>query len=633
MRKKWFWKYALPAMLAIALPMNAIAQTTHTLTDDDGTISVGYGTKGGDGTWDPDGDATLGDHIHIDGDYELTVMGTVTVDTYFGNITVGNMGEGTLVIDYDGSASMRIGNVGTIDKHIKSIELIQTGDEGTRLTVGNIFANQVLVTEDNAAYITINGIGSIGMLELEAGDSDITVLDMNGSGALRVEGLKTGTDSSLVISGMTIALNVGNTNNDIALESITFKNGAKLQIWNLEAGTTLDDLKGFLSEESATPVIQNLTKWVDFNSAGVAVDLNGGNVNLSDGFVAAMTIHNRYAAWNAVRDRMISGSAVSGNGYRGQAWCDPCAPAGPCDEVCNPCDPCGTFGGNGSLARNAWVNYIGRGDSYRSSFADGNDWKLTMNGVQVGTDLFRSNRSQFGVLFAYEGGKMVNERNVLDRDQINVDDIYLGIYGVQVLRNGIDIRGSFAYGWQDYGMSRFEMVDGSNYTSAFKGYTTETNIEIGRRMGRGPWSLRPVVGLDVFTNNLKAAVESDDLGGLEAMAYNKTSRTQTFFRTGTELRWQVRRATFNTGLFYAYDMNGKELKAGVADAPGGAGNAGWLVGSKPERSLLTLNVGGELKLGKNQNFVVFGGYQGQYALGGDTKSAMNAGHVGGGWRW
>jgi outer membrane autotransporter protein len=99
-----------------------------------------------------------------------------------------------------------------------------------------------------------------------------------------------------------------------------------------------------------------------------------------------------------------------------------------------------------------WVNYVGRGGSYESSY-NKNDWDITMDGVQVGVDLFRNGRSQLGLIFGYEGGNAINRL-----DSVKADDVYFGLYGARVLRNGADVRAHAAFGWQDYSMNRYSVV-------------------------------------------------------------------------------------------------------------------------------------------------------------------------------
>jgi len=116
-------------------------------------------------------------------------------------------------------------------------------------------------------------------------------------------------------------------------------------------------------------------------------------------------------------------------------------------------------------------------------------------------------------------------------------------------------------------------------TASFKGNTTEANLELGRRIWCGPWSMRPVGAVDILMNHLDAATET----GPNAVAYGKASLTQVFLRTGTDLRYQRNRFTFNSGLYYAYNVNDDTLESTMAVA----GNPGQLTGTKLGDSLLT----------------------------------------------
>jgi hypothetical protein len=365
---------------------------------------------------------------------------------------------------------------------------------------------------------------------------------------------------------------------------------------------------------------------------------------INDGYLAAMRIHNNYAVWNAVRDRMISGNDHC-RFFRGQI-CDPCGPIGPCDAVvCNPCDPCGTFGGrsrslsggfigSGSVANNMWVSYVGRSNTYQSAFR-GNDWRISSEGVQVGVDIFKSQRAQFGVMYGYEGSVA---RNIDGR--IESEDNYVGFYGARVLRGGADVRMASGFGWQDYDMVRKGTRVLRNdvnrqhfYASDFKGRTTDFNVELGKRFSSGAWSLRPVMALDYSKNKLRSATEvgTSDLGvynatldEYEAVTYHKTRFAQTFLRFGSDLRFQSRNFTLNTGLYYAHDVNDDELSTKVTSVRYGL--TPGLKGSDLGRGLVLFNVGGEFQVARN--FGVFLGYDGQYRTEG-TKTSQNTGYVGG----
>ena len=246
-----------------------------------------------------------------------------------------------------------------------------------------------------------------------------------------------------------------------------------------------------------------------------------------------------------------------------------------------------------------------------------------MNGVQAGSDLFRNRHEQFGILVGYETGDMTNVR-----DRIKGDDLYLGAYAARVFHSGADIRGVFAYGWQDNDMNRFGN-GGHLYTSSFKGQTAEAHLELGKRTSGGVWSLRPVFAVDVLSANLKGATENAVTGGPDAVIYGKTSLTQVFLRAGTDLRCQLDCFTLNGGVYYSYDVNGAALRTHVVSAADPY-YAATLAGAKLGRSLLSYNLGGECQV--TECFSAIGGYQGEYVF--DRNGGVqNTYYVGGAWRW
>jgi len=338
-----------------------------------------------------------------------------------------------------------------------------------------------------------------------------------------------------------------------------------------------------------------------WDGSEIYVDPNGA-ANMSDGYLAAFTIHHRYTAWNMVRDRLMTGSGSHGRGYRGQsAAC----------HFCDPLAPCECHG------KSLWFNGTGRYNTYSSSF-NNRDWKTKTGGGQIGFDLVKIPRFQTGLLFGYEESQSKNTD-----DQLKARDFYVGVYGAYLFRNGADARIVFAQGWQSYGLDRIGK-DGLLYKSSFNGGTSEANFELGKRIGRGGWgwSLRPVLAADVFNNNLEAAQES---GGAEAVRYGKTNLTQVFIRTGTDLRHRTPDYTFNSGIYYAHDVNGEELRTHVWNAAIPDFNAP-LVSSKWGKSLLMFNLGIEGEI--FPNFSAFGGYQGEYAMDSANGALHSVGYVG-----
>jgi hypothetical protein len=378
---------------------------------------------------------------------------------------------------------------------------------------------------------------------------------------------------------------------------------------------------------------------------------NRKRASLADGFLLPASIHRYNTGWEATRDHLISGGqrVKVSKGILGQAPCDPCEPVcdacepvcEPCeptcddDVACNPCDPCGSKGL--SVGRSVWVNYIGRSNSYQSSYnnigIENGDWEIGTDGVQVGLDLFKTNKAQLGLLFGYEGSKAT-----LRSDRLDADDVYFGAYTARVFRNGVDFRAVYNYGSQDYKLNRFDPglgFDWHSHKSAFDGNTHEINLELGKRIfANRRWSYRPVIGFDLLINNWDAALEDGKLA--TAIAYDGVDYTQAFLRIGSDLKFVKGGFVFNSGLYYSYDLNDNELKTKVFARDGsklGYDKAinSTLYGSKLGRSVLTFNVGGSLALSSRTS--VFGGFTGDAALDRDGDGFQSNGYVGLQYQW
>lgn len=304
----------------------------------------------------------------------------------------------------------------------------------------------------------------------------------------------------------------------------------------------------------------------------------------NDNYLAASRMHYKNTAWNAVRDHLISGAGACRYGYFGQTISFPACSGG---------------------VRNAWANYVGHSSRYQSSLT-GSDWKLTGNGVQLGTDFFRTSRFQLGTHFSYENSQGSNRE-----DRIHGKDYSIGMYGVYVCDNGIDFRTVFSYGWQNFNSQR------NNSVMAFDGNTMEVNLELGKRHYACGWSSRPSFALDWSKSILHGGQEA---GGI---TYDKIDHSQLLFRFGTDLRYDWGPLMFDSGLYYSYDMLGNELRSGTT--------SGTLVGSTLGRSMISYNLGGSWIV--NSKLTIFGGYRGEYAPESAGKGCVNIGYVGGALRW
>ena len=592
----------------------------------------------------------------------ITDNGDPGTITNLGNITTVSGGGGTLIFDLQngGTNLTVVGDIGTDSKRVATVEVRISGGG---LTVENVFAGTLanngtltastidVETLTNNGNLAITGgivgiLGGTGNITSTApltirnttsggfgGDidaTDLTIVRGTFHGDITADNLtvnqgafhgniETTNDFTANLSGnliierlLTVGGNAEFTGNgrraDLAggIETngdFTVGNGTTVSLdidkSDFGAGTGAYSVSGILEvygdvglSSPITVQTPNNGKVIDTSiftnmvttpSPGTAVigsPISRSSAYMSDGFLAAMTIHQRYIAWNAVHDRLITG-------------------------------------GRNDDGRSAWFNGIGRhSNHYRSSFNHQN-WKTVIGGGQIGIDLFKTRHFQSGFLFGYEEGKSEN-----DRDRLRSQDFYLGLYGACVFHNGADARIVFAQGWQNYKLNR--RGNGNVlYTASFNGGTSEANFELGKRLGWGEWSLRPVLAADIFNNNLKAAQETGI--GKEKVRYGKTDFTQVFFRTGTDLRHRTQYYTFNSGIYYAYDMNGAELKTHAWNVDNRLRNAP-LIGTKLGDSLLMFNLGIEFEV--FTNFSVSVGYLGEYAMGTANNALQSIGFVG-----
>jgi len=510
---------------------------------------------------------------------------------------------------------------------------------------GQVLGTGFMFADDSNATIDLNGFTlttcSVNISTLVPNRSSLTII---GNGLAHLGVVTTGDGSFTVGDGTnatTVSLNIGQSELG-GLGDNTISTGSTLVVYgvanpaNVDTTGRVTNAGTFNFADPNKPTLLNRDIFTNYEFRDLA---SGGwgmfaekrdAVMMSDGYLMAMMMHDRYTAWRAVRDHLISGSGYNHSDYRCQAQCDPCVPAA-CD-ACDPCDPCTSFRSHRRTERSAWVNYIGRSDQYQNGSIVHDDWHLNSEGVQFGVNLFQSKRSQFGFLAGYEKERSTSANWVGKTDRVGAEDFYFGIYGTRVLRGGADVRGVFAYGKQDYDMFRWGSDDLSTYTSSFKGYTTEANLELGKRITAGRKSMRPVIAVDLFTSHLKAAEETANVWQFndnEAMSYDKTNLTQVFLRTGTELRYRVRNTTLHGGVYYAYDVNGQERKTGITDLSNI--QSGKLVGSKLGRSLLAFNLGSAYMF--DNRVLLFASYQGEYVTDRANSRVHSIGQVGTGFKF
>ena len=232
--------------------------------------------------------------------------------------------------------------------------------------------------------------------------------------------------------------------------------------------------------------------------------------------VAAMVLQSNGTTLQKTGQHLLSGQQTA-NGFLGQA------------------DSCGSGYGNA-----AWVNYIGRQNSLgfvgTNQEVLGQALDIDSYGVQLGTDLYRSRRSQFGVLFDYEGFITSFDGN----DLLESDNFSGGIYYAHVFANNSDFRALAKFGTsQHHAVGDTHKVDSDSFNAVFeygKRYFPVQNI-----------SLRPYAAFDVNYAYLGADEVAD-------VAFRGTKLSQTYFRVGTDLIAQIRRFTVKADISYSVDL-------------------------------------------------------------------------------
>ena len=581
----------------------------------------------------------------VDAFYLNIVGGTTTITGSGGdNITILG-GNGDLIVNngnlnigvgqFDGTVTTLAGNI-TVEHGGKLKEINASANFSASLTIGDLIAESVTIggnldvkggfiahlgdlkmTNTSGATITIDNPGtwaqgmglSAGLMAdsttaagnltvVGQGQADLGIVTMQNGGDFTI-GDTTGSPASTVVALNIAASTLGSNN--------ILNSDGKLAVYD-DGSVPAGFAVSFTGDGVAAGNFEDRSQFNIWEmDAGGNIVLTGARASarFNDNYLAASRMHHKYTAWNAVRDHLISGAGVSQRyGYYGQSYCEQAA----------------CFSGCCCKMRNTWINYVGRSSRYQSSY-NGDEWKLTSNGMQVGTDFFRTPRAQLGGFFGYEGGTGTNAS-----DRIQGKDYYLGLYAVNVFRNGSDLRTVFSYGWQDFDSKRFAVADSSVYNASFKGNTAELNIEFGQRHYAGNWSARPSIALDWHLSYLNGGRETS--AGSNAVRYDSTDLSQLFFRFGSDLRYSCGRLTLDSGLYYSYDMLGRDLKSGVSSI---AGQQSTLLGSTLGRSVISYNFGASWIV--NSKLSVFGGYRGEYAPESAGKGYANVGYVGAALRW
>ena len=490
--------------------------------------------------------------------------GAISAETLINNgaLTITNGTEKSTVVSLVGSGDI----IGAGD-----LTIINTTSSGFN---GNITSTNLTVSQGSfGGDITITGDFTANLNDDLEIKNPLTVggnATFAGNGRAKLVEIEI-TGSTTISDDATVIIDIANSKFSASGNS----NNGTLKIY----GESVDPRRIQFDGTGNFKNIAIFTDWQWENNANIVNTGIRDQAYMSDGYLAAFTVHHRYTAWNMVRDRLISGNNVD-------------------------------------FCKSGWINYTGRSNTYNSSF-NNREWKTFTHGGQIGIDFLKTPRFQSGLLFGGEGSQSRNKKDLLESE-----DFYFGLYGAHIFRHGTDARIVFAQGWQSYDLKRIGN-GGTPYTSSFGGWTSEANFELGKRIGWGDCTMRPVLAADVYNNNLKSAQEAGK--GDDRITYSKTNLTQVFLRTGTDFRHKTNVYTFNSGIYYAYDVNGAELNTRVTSVNDSTLSAP-LVGTKLGRNLLMFNFGVEGEI--DTNFSLICGYTGEYIIGSAKDAIQSIGHVG-----
>ena len=249
--------------------------------------------------------------INFDTNVKLT-SGWISADGVIVNVAAGrtvDLGETDLDLGIEGYVGVNVG---------QGAALITTGETiiygGTDYSIDGgggvyLFGGVYADVADDDAEILVDGGSTLGV------DISQSYVDDDGSGHSLTITLDGG--STFEVYGEASAM-VGINEGDVI------------------PGVFVDTEEGHFANRAIFSDFRH-----DATTGGITYHGLLGRANMSDAFLAAAMIHNRYTGYTMVRDHFISAARRSGNGYRGQAYCDPCE-AVQC--LPDPCDPCRLFG-------------------------------------------------------------------------------------------------------------------------------------------------------------------------------------------------------------------------------------------------------------------------------------------------
>ncbi|MDR3108870.1 MAG: autotransporter outer membrane beta-barrel domain-containing protein [Planctomycetaceae bacterium] len=264
------------------------------------------------------------------------------------------------------------------------------------------------------------------------------------------------------------------------------------------------------------------------------------------------------------------------------------------------CNPCSAICGGAKGKKAAWVNYLGITDT-----APAHNYDIDTDGIQVGTDIYRTRDNQFGVTFAYSGTRAnwSDDNNPGTPDYPNwtrTNNYNLSFYGSHRFDNQSDLRVIVGNGWLDG--RGCESFDPNATYYGLSGSSFDTTLEYGKRfLAAKNVSFRPVLALDYHHYDL----------------YN-VSYDEAYFRIGTDYVTMLNYLAIKADIAYNVDIVGEAESTRI-------------YGDGVGRQFTTLGLTTQYDLRKN--FALYASYSLDYFFDRNSRPCRGIGTVGFSWVW
>lgn len=204
--------------------------------------------------------------------------------------------------------------------------------------------------------------------------------------------------------------------------------------------------------------------------------------------------------------------------------------------------------------------------SYRSIDGDyaggyGGDVDIKNYGVTLGFDGWINEQFRLGLFASFNSGELD-----ADYEDIDSDDIQIGVYGQAVLPAGFMLNAGFAYGWQDYDASRQVQTGVTGYDqkikSSFDGNTITAALELNKVFSLDyNMFLRPSISYTYMGVELDSYREkSNNLVNNLSQKVDETDYDVHLIRVGTDIGWSVENAAIIGRLYYVGNAGDTDVK-------------------------------------------------------------------------